>query len=169
MHIFLYKPHNQANSASYPQRDENWVLDKWQWSSAGGSKGRYGSCHFWINVWVACKTVWSLINTCHTWAAHNKVLYKYGLLYFITLSVWFCGITCTQVHLWSNSLKIQLDAVWGCWCCRRLVLRMVRGSWHSCSKTRSASLSCRSQEIHILLPHWSFIHRAYVQSPSLHT
>jgi len=22
----------------------------------------------WINVWVAGKTVWSLVNTCHTWA-----------------------------------------------------------------------------------------------------
>ena len=32
------------------------------------SKGRYGSFHLWINVWVAGKTVWSLVNTCHTWA-----------------------------------------------------------------------------------------------------
>jgi len=22
----------------------------------------------WINVWVAGKTVWSLVNTCRTWA-----------------------------------------------------------------------------------------------------
>jgi len=22
----------------------------------------------WINMWVAGKTVWSLVNTCHTWA-----------------------------------------------------------------------------------------------------
>ena len=33
-----------------------------------GSKGRYGSFHLWISVWVAGKTVWSLVNTCHTWA-----------------------------------------------------------------------------------------------------
>jgi len=32
-----------------------------------GSKGRYGSFHLWINVWVAGKTVRSLVNnTCHT-------------------------------------------------------------------------------------------------------
>jgi len=31
-----------------------------------GSKGRYGSFHLWINVWVARKTVWSVVNTCHT-------------------------------------------------------------------------------------------------------
>jgi len=36
---------------------------QWLWS-----KGRYGSFHLWINVWVAGKTVWSLVNTCHTWA-----------------------------------------------------------------------------------------------------
>jgi len=34
-----------------------------------GSKGRYGSFHLWIIVLVADKTVWSLVNTCHTWAA----------------------------------------------------------------------------------------------------
>jgi len=33
-----------------------------------GSKGRYGSFHLWINVWVAGKTVWSVVNTCRTWA-----------------------------------------------------------------------------------------------------
>jgi len=29
-----------------------------------GSKDRHGSFHFRINVWVAGKTVWSLVNTC---------------------------------------------------------------------------------------------------------
>jgi len=33
-----------------------------------GSKGRYGSFHLWINMWVAGKTVWFIVNTCHTWA-----------------------------------------------------------------------------------------------------
>jgi len=33
-----------------------------------GSKSRYGSFYLWINVWVAVKTVWSIINTCHFWA-----------------------------------------------------------------------------------------------------
>jgi len=33
------------------------------------SKDRYGSSfHMEINVRVAVKTVWSLVNTCHTWA-----------------------------------------------------------------------------------------------------
>ena len=27
----------------------------------------YGWFHLWINVWVAGKTVWSLVNTCPTW------------------------------------------------------------------------------------------------------
>jgi len=31
-------------------------------------KGRYDSFQLWINVWVASKTVWSLVDTCHTWA-----------------------------------------------------------------------------------------------------
>jgi len=32
-----------------------------------GSKGWYGSFQLWINVWVAGKTVWSIVNTYHTW------------------------------------------------------------------------------------------------------
>jgi len=32
------------------------------------NKGRYGSFHLWINMWVAGKTVWSLVNMCHNWA-----------------------------------------------------------------------------------------------------
>ena len=30
--------------------------------------GEYVSFHLWINVWVTGNTVWSLVNTCHTWA-----------------------------------------------------------------------------------------------------
>jgi len=33
-----------------------------------GSKMHDGSFHLWINVWVAGKTVRSLVNMCHTWA-----------------------------------------------------------------------------------------------------
>ena len=33
-----------------------------------GSKMHNGSFHLWINVWVAGRTVRSLVNTCHTWA-----------------------------------------------------------------------------------------------------
>jgi len=56
---------DQANSASYHQRDGKWVPAKVWWCSAAGSKGRHGSLHFstcmWINLWVAGKTVWSLV------------------------------------------------------------------------------------------------------------
>jgi len=31
-----------------------------------GSKGRHGSFHLWINVWVAGKTVGFFVKTCHT-------------------------------------------------------------------------------------------------------
>ena len=41
-----------------------------------GSKGRYGSFHLWINMWVAGKTVWSLVNACHTWAPYRWVMIK---------------------------------------------------------------------------------------------
>jgi len=34
----------------------------------GRRVGRYGSFQMWINVWVAGKTVWSIVNTCHAWA-----------------------------------------------------------------------------------------------------
>jgi len=61
-------PATQANSAFYPQWDGKWVPAKVQWYSVAGSKGRYGSFHLWINVLVAGKTVWFLVNTCHTWA-----------------------------------------------------------------------------------------------------
>jgi len=47
----------QANSASYPSGtgDEYWPkCGDALWL---GSKGRYGSFHLWINVWVAGKTV----------------------------------------------------------------------------------------------------------------
>jgi len=36
-----------------------------------GSKGRYGSFHLWINVWVASKTVWSLVPYLSTFYTHN--------------------------------------------------------------------------------------------------
>ena len=45
------------------------------------SKGRHGSFHLYKRVGMAGKTVWSLVNTCHTWAlymqmSHYKALYK---------------------------------------------------------------------------------------------
>ena len=51
-----------------------------------GSKGMCGSFHLWINVRMAGKTVWSLVNTCHTWALwrwvfHDKALYKFTITF----------------------------------------------------------------------------------------
>jgi len=37
-----------------------------------GSKGKHGSFHLWINIWMAHNTVWSLVNTCHTWAPRDE-------------------------------------------------------------------------------------------------
>jgi len=47
----------QANSASYPQWDGKEYRPKCGDALRLGSKGRYGSFHLWINVWVAGKTV----------------------------------------------------------------------------------------------------------------
>jgi len=94
-HLRLW-PATQANSAFYPKRDGKWVLAKGRWRSAAGSKGRYGSFHLWINVWVEGKTVWSLVNRCHTralqrWVSHDKGLHKLRLLHFfcIGLYIWW--------------------------------------------------------------------------------
>ena len=40
------------------------VVILWGWKSTAC---RYGSFHLWINMWVAGKTVWFIVNTCHTW------------------------------------------------------------------------------------------------------
>ena len=37
---------------------------------------RYGSFHSWLNMRMAGKTMWSLVNMCHTWMPYDKVLYK---------------------------------------------------------------------------------------------
>jgi len=51
-----------------------------------GSKGRYGSFHLWINVWVAGKAVWSLVNTCHS-SAPTQI----GILYLYFYSLQKCS------------------------------------------------------------------------------
>jgi len=56
-HIGLW-PTTQANSAFYSQRDGNEYRPKCGDALRLGSKGRYGSFHLWINVWVAGKTLW---------------------------------------------------------------------------------------------------------------
>jgi len=63
---------HQANSAFCPLRGtENEYRQKCGDAPWLESKGRYGSFHLWINVWVPGKTVWSLVNTCHTWALYT--------------------------------------------------------------------------------------------------
>ena len=84
-----------ANSAFYPQRDGKWVPAKVRWRSGLGSKDRYGSFHLWINVWVAGKTVWSVVNTCHTGAPEKWVIKRYTnwhftLLYFTLQGLLSC-------------------------------------------------------------------------------
>ena len=78
-----------------------------------GSKGRYGSLHLWINVWLADKTVWSVVNTFHTrslyrWVSHDKALYKYmfTLLYFTVRLQTSSGTTTARwlsQHTWHLS------------------------------------------------------------------
>jgi len=55
----------RANSASYPQRDGKWVPAKMRQHSAAENEATFmgDSFHMWINVWVAGKTVWSLVNS----------------------------------------------------------------------------------------------------------
>jgi len=52
-------------SLLYPEWDENEYRLKCGGGLRLGSKGRCGSFHLWINVWVAGKAVRSLLNTCH--------------------------------------------------------------------------------------------------------
>jgi len=60
--VFLTQP-------PYPQRDGKTIYKRSVATDAPrqGLKA-YGSFHLWIKVKVAGKTVWSLVNTCHTWA-----------------------------------------------------------------------------------------------------
>ena len=58
-----------------------------------GSKGRHGSFHLWMHMWVAGKTVWSFVNTCHTWATFCdesdsvKPLYKCPVYFYSSVVV----------------------------------------------------------------------------------
>jgi len=46
--------------------DGKWVPAKVRWCSAAESTGRYDSFHFWMYMWVAGKSMWSLANTRRT-------------------------------------------------------------------------------------------------------
>jgi len=52
---------------------------------ADGDQRQDGSFYSWINVWVAGKTVWSLVSTCHSERfrdeyTREKALYKCPVL-----------------------------------------------------------------------------------------
>jgi len=49
------------------------------------SKGRYGSFHLWINVWVAGKTVWSRVYTCHRAPRYTNAKYSVATVRFFGL------------------------------------------------------------------------------------
>jgi len=86
---YLTKPPRPTQPPTLSGAGNKYQL-KWGAALQLGCTGRYGSFHLWINVWVAGKTVWFLVNTCHTWAlkrwaAHNKALYrnKASLAFFL--------------------------------------------------------------------------------------
>ena len=58
-------------------------------SSMGSLYLFYGSFHLWMNIWAAGKTVWSLVNTWHTWASRDEQLIisaiQIGFLYLYLL------------------------------------------------------------------------------------
>jgi len=51
-----------------------------------GSKGKYGSFLLWMKVWVACKTVWSLVSTCHTVPERFRDEFLMIKIYYYTVS-----------------------------------------------------------------------------------
>jgi len=55
-------PSHPANSASLTQWEREISTVQW-WCCVAGEQRQDGSFHMWINVWVAGKTVWSLVNT----------------------------------------------------------------------------------------------------------
>jgi len=89
-----YGTPDKANSASYPQRDGQWVPAKVRWCSAAAWGVKAGMAHLLmrINVWVADKTVWSLVSTCqflsalevsiaHIIKGYTNVLFTLALTY----------------------------------------------------------------------------------------
>ena len=86
------------------------------------SKGRHGSFHLWMHVWVTGETVWSLINTCHNWApyrwvAQYTVPYKcmpllMATIYKHTSGMYFCAHTPRDIYFFA---------------CQKEVLRVIQG------------------------------------------
>ena len=134
-----------------------------------GTKSRYGSFRLWINVWVAGKTVWSVVNTCHTlalwrWVAHDKALYK-SMVTLLTLTWSERERICCSVRdaSWTNiwwTLSTSTRWSW-CrrWCARRqrslapspastVASRRCRSAligWSSCTRRRCTGASSRGR------------------------
>ena len=66
--LLCNQPSRLTQPPTLSQWDGKWVPAKVLWYSVSGSKDRHGSFHMWMHVWVAGKTVWCLVDTCHTWA-----------------------------------------------------------------------------------------------------
>jgi len=72
-----------------------------------GNKGQDGSFQ-WINVWVAGKIVWSVVNTCHTWTfyfylemsiAHVIKCYAKVLLTCLLFTYWILNFLTQPTHV----------------------------------------------------------------------
>jgi len=132
-------PATQANSAFYPQRDGKWAPPKCGDALRLGSKGRCGSFHLWMGVWMAGKTVWSLINTCLPYLSALEVnrswwsaiqIEVYMPLYSLSLVV----VDVLFVNRWND------DDEMSCWCSMSMWCDRIHGTsvWHV---QRSVSMS----------------------------
>ena len=63
--VTIFRP-AEGRRLSWPQLHGKWVLATVWWCSVAGEWRQDCSFHIWINVWVACKIVWSLVNTCQS-------------------------------------------------------------------------------------------------------
>jgi len=83
----LQQANHLSNSPSHPGQLSLQPSAGWEMSTSQNcgdalplcSKGRYGSFHLWINVRMAGKTVWSLVNVPFVSTlgmSHDKALYK---------------------------------------------------------------------------------------------
>ena len=81
------------------------------------------SFHMWINMWVAGKTVWSLVNTCHTWATQRWASHDEGAIQVYGYST--DGVCKTCVDQWY--LKGMSDL----WCIKRQNVKLQRFTWNA--------------------------------------
>ena len=78
----------------------------------------YAWFHLWINVWVADKTVWSLVNTCQPerfrdeHRTHYETLYKcpvFCFTYLITHILYSCGKDSENRWVFRVALKTDME------------------------------------------------------------